>query len=41
MEKQQSLPGTNTLIHSGNVYLPNLDTITSQLKNYTVMVMKV
>ena len=31
-KRQQSLPGTNTLIHSGNVYLPNLDTITSQLK---------
>jgi hypothetical protein len=31
-KRQQSLPGANTLIHSGNVYLPNLDTITSQLK---------
>lgn len=31
-KRQQSLPGTNTLIHSGNVYLPNLDTVTSQLK---------
>ncbi len=31
-KRQQSLPGANILIHSGNVYLPNLDTITSQLK---------
>lgn len=31
-KRQQSLPGTNILIHSGNVYLPNLDTVTSQLK---------
>ncbi len=31
-KRQQSLPGTNILIHSGNVYLPNLDTLTSQLK---------
>ena len=31
-KRQQSLPGDNTLIHSGNVYLPNLDTLTSQLK---------
>jgi len=31
-KRQQSLPGANILIHSGNVFLPNLDTITSQLK---------
>ena len=31
-KRQQSLPGSNTLIHSGHVFLPNLDTITSQLK---------
>ena len=31
-KRQQSLTGSNILIHSGNVYLPNLDTITSQLK---------
>lgn len=31
-KRQQSLPGANILIHSGNVYLPNLDTVTSQLK---------
>ena len=31
-KRQQSLTGANILIHSGNVYLPNLDTITSQLK---------
>lgn len=31
-KRQQSLSGTNILIHSGNVNLPNLDTLTSQLK---------
>lgn len=31
-KRQQSLPGTNILIHSGNVNLSNLDTLTSQLK---------
>lgn len=31
-KRQQSLPGANILIHSGNVFLPSLDTITSQLK---------
>jgi hypothetical protein len=31
-KRQQSLPGANILIHSGHVILPNLDTITSQLK---------
>lgn len=31
-KRQQSLPGENALIHSGNIYLPNLDSLTSQLK---------
>ncbi len=31
-KRQQSLPGTNILIHSGDVFLPHLDTLTSQLK---------
>jgi hypothetical protein len=31
-KRQQSLSGPNILIHSGNVNLPNLDTLTSQLK---------
>lgn len=31
-KRQQSLPGGNILIQSGDVFLPNLDTVTSQLK---------
>lgn len=31
-KRKHSLPGNNVLIHSGDIYLPNLDTVTSQLK---------
>jgi predicted AAA+ superfamily ATPase len=31
-KRQQSLTGSNVLIHSGDLHLPNLDSVTSQLK---------